>query len=146
MERLCEYCGNQLTGMQIKYCSKKCGSYASKERNLERVKGRQRNWTRNWRSSNRERHAKVWRSRDERIKRKLFLILGQDSCMKCGFSDKRALQFDHINGGGNKDIKTLTYYVNHPEEARQKLQVLCANCNRIKVIENKEFAWKHPPV
>ena len=26
-----------------------------------------------------------------------------NKCLKCGFSDRRALQIDHINGGGIKE-------------------------------------------
>lgn len=76
----------------------------------------------------------------------LFDILGGAKCARCRFSDTRALQFDHINGGGHRERKQtephswLRYYVNHPEEARKKLQVLCANCNQIKRYENGEFA------
>ena len=71
-------------------------------------------------------------------------ILG-DKCVKCGFNDKRALQFDHINGGGLKDrirfkaAQTMyKFYINNPELARKCLQILCANCNTIKIKENKE--------
>lgn len=79
-----------------------------------------------------------------RVKDKLFDILGH-KCVKCGFDDKRALQFDHKNGDGNIDRKKLggcdasyRYYVKHPEEAKEKLQVMCANCNWIKRAENFE--------
>ena len=77
----------------------------------------------------------------------LFHILGQHACIKCGFHDKRALQFDHINGGGTKEHKTMflnrrlmfyVHYGSYPELARTTLQVLCANCNAIKRIENGE--------
>lgn len=82
--------------------------------------------------------------RDE-IRQNLLDILG-NRCVKCGFSDTRALQFDHINGGGTIERKkkfrnTTTmsaYYIKHPEEARKNLQVLCANCNWIKRFENNE--------
>lgn len=61
-------------------------------------------------------------------------------CIKCKYSeDVRALQFDHINGDAIMDRKrfgslqaAIAYYVHHTDEARQKLQVLCANCNTIK--------------
>jgi len=77
-------------------------------------------------------------------------ILGQPVCINCGFGDSRALQFDHINGNGNKDRKRfakggtnkLMYYILHPDEAREKLQVLCANCNWIKRVTNDETTHK----
>jgi len=79
-------------------------------------------------------------------KSKLMIILGGKICKKCGYNkDERALQIDHINGGGVKERrKGYTYqvfkkYVDDPELARKTLQVLCANCNQIKKFENKEF-------
>jgi len=80
------------------------------------------------------------------VKERLFQILGGAKCIRCGFSDKRALQFDHINGGGTQDKlkhaghldRMRRYYLKHPEEARKNLQVLCANCNWIKRIDNIE--------
>lgn len=85
---------------------------------------------------------------------KLLMILGGPKCVKCGLEDIRVLQVDHIHGGngqGNKDRErfngvrdrtkgTLTYnrhkhvqyYLEHPDEARQELQVLCCNCHFIK--------------
>ena len=70
-------------------------------------------------------------------------ILG-GRCVTCGFSDERALQIDHINGGGKKEIQKTTTYsrhkwiINNPDEAKKKYQILCANCNWIKRYENKE--------
>lgn len=70
----------------------------------------------------------------------LFHILGH-VCAMCGHYDKRVLQFDHINGGGTKEHKTdflnrrlhfYQFYVHNPNLAREKLQVLCANCNFLK--------------
>lgn len=68
-----------------------------------------------------------------------------DKCVWCGFNDKRALQIDHINGGGSRErcritntnefYKIVTESVDNNEE---KYQLLCANCNVIKRIENGE--------
>ena len=80
-------------------------------------------------------------------KNKVFDILGH-KCVRCGFSDKRALQFDHIAGYGKKTDKGKTtyaryrWYALHPEETKKIIQVLCANCNWIKRYENKEFSYK----
>ncbi len=61
-------------------------------------------------------------------------------CVRCGFSDPRALQIDHIEGMGwveHREIGTLAI-------ARRVLagepgyQLLCANCNWIKRAENGE--------
>lgn len=65
-------------------------------------------------------------------------------CKNCGYDkDWRALHIDHVNGNGKRDRKTNsgTYY----KKIKQKIlkgskeyQILCANCNWIKVYENKE--------
>jgi len=65
-----------------------------------------------------------------------------------GMKDIRALQFDHINGGGCKEIQKFAvshgrvawykHYLNNPELAKKNLQILCANCNWIKRDKNKE--------
>ncbi len=75
-----------------------------------------------------------------RLKEQLFHILGQHSCVNCGYYNKMALLFDHIKNGGSKERKELGlrgstsfyYYVNRPDYARERLQVLCYNCNEIK--------------
>lgn len=65
--------------------------------------------------------------------------------MPGGCTDIRCLQIDHINGNGLKKrkedggyMKAITHYVNHPEETKGVLQLLCANCNWIKKFDNKE--------
>lgn len=71
-------------------------------------------------------------------------LLGR-KCKRCGFDDYRALQIDHVKGGGNaerKDTKsTRTYYphvLNKVRNGSSEYQILCANCNWIKKSENKE--------
>jgi hypothetical protein len=63
-----------------------------------------------------------------------------DVCFLCGFTDPRALQVDHINGGGHRErragLGTLSeqyrLVTERPDEARAKYQLLCANCNIVK--------------
>ena len=80
---------------------------------------------------------------NSKIRPKLIKLLG-NKCIKCGFTDIRALQIDHKNGGGRKEHKKFgnqqlyRYYLKHPIEAKNKLQILCANCNWIKRVEKKE--------
>jgi len=89
-----------------------------------------------------EKNSKA-RQRIKKYRAILFSILGKE-CIKCGYSDMRALQFDHKEGNGRHDRKTLgsslyPYYVKRPELALKTLQVLCANCNYIKRVENDEI-------
>ncbi len=71
-------------------------------------------------------------------------------CVQCGFSDMRALQLDHVNGGGNlirKKMKnTMKYYQEIGDTLfKKEIQLLCANCNVIKRIVNKEHGgWFRP--
>ena len=65
------------------------------------------------------------------------------SCTRCGFSDKRALQIDHVNGNGMQDRKSGYYkfyqdVIASLERGEKKYQILCANCNWIKRRELKE--------
>jgi hypothetical protein len=79
-------------------------------------------------------------------KKNLYEILG-NKCCRCGFSDERALQIDHINGGGchiqmerNKRC-TYSYYrmLALNKDTPKHFQLLCANCNWIKRYENNEI-------
>lgn len=63
-------------------------------------------------------------------------LLGGPRCRECGMTDSTVLTIDHVNGGGAEERRrmggyqaVLHFYLNHPGEAREKLQVLCRNCN-----------------
>ena len=96
------------------------------------------------RQFNPELYRKWGRDASDKLRSRLFDLLGA-KCVRCGFEDKRALQLDHINGGGTKDVKKhgdahamYRWYVGNPELALKTVQVLCANCNWIKRAENHE--------
>lgn len=60
-----------------------------------------------------------------------------------GCTDIRCLQVDHINGGGTEEMRGKGIYTIWNEYLKgirdiKLLQVLCANCNVIKRVENKE--------
>jgi len=79
-----------------------------------------------------------------RVLRRSVLDFGCGKCKRCGFADWRALQLDHVFGGGTKKGMTLTTNKKAVAAAiRQihigQLQVLCANCNWIKRHERREF-------
>lgn len=62
----------------------------------------------------------------------------------------RALQIDHINGGGIKErvlYNTKDYHrlvLASLENKELKYQLLCANCNWIKRHENQEWGGARP--
>ena len=65
-------------------------------------------------------------------------------CIRCGFDDYRALQIDHVNGGGREKLSKLNGlgYMNQVIQSvlngESQFQLLCANCNWIKRAENNE--------
>ena len=70
----------------------------------------------------------------------LLAFLG-GKCVRCGFKDTRALQIDHVNCDGA--VHRLRKISNSSFERdvranRRAFQVLCANCNWIKRVENGE--------
>lgn len=76
------------------------------------------------------------------VKKMVFDFLG-GKCVRCGFTDIRALQIDHVNGGGKKELKKngsgISYYKKILLDKNRKYQLLCANCNWIKRYENEEY-------
>lgn len=82
------------------------------------------------------------------LRKKIFAILGS-KCIACGFDDERALQIDHVNGGGLKARRKLkgkgygdACYRHVLKSIRsgntREYQILCANCNWIKRHEKRE--------
>src|SRR6202021_2107201 len=75
------------------------------------------------------------------LKEKVYDKLGH-TCTRCGFDDKRALQIDHVYGGGNKEHKEIksqhTFLKKVLEDTEGTYQILCANCNWIKRAEQRE--------
>ena len=127
-------------------------------RDTERNKHRKRIYDKEWHQNNYMQHKLSNNSYYIRNKNRLMPIhkeyrrklrdavlnfLG-GKCVKCGFSDPRALQIDHVNGGGIKDRNEggITYYRKVLNDSVGKYQLLCANCNVIKRIENEEFGKK----
>ena len=77
---------------------------------------------------------------------KIMNILGK-KCIKCGYSDIRAIAIDHINGGGSKERNLAggSYYsfvLKKLKKDAKDYQLLCYNCNQIKKIENNEERYR----
>ncbi len=59
-------------------------------------------------------------------------------CSKCGISDWRVLQIDHINGGGKEaraQYGVTGIYNAILRDTSNNYQLLCANCHQIKHFE-----------
>lgn len=98
-------------------------------------------YSRNWALANKAKLARAVREHVARLRAKVFKKLG-NKCVKCGFTDKRALQIDHIFGGGYKENRGHSVSTNLKRVLRygkKRYQILCANCNWIKRHERKEF-------
>lgn len=82
-------------------------------------------------------------SRTRILRTKIYDILGH-ACVRCGFTDKRALQIDHVFGGGNQEhakIKNPDQFIRKVmQDTSGTYQLLCANCNWIKRFERQEIA------
>ena len=84
---------------------------------------------------------------DLRLKALKYYGGGECRCVRCGFSDIRALSIDHINGGGGKHQKIIRkniYYWLAENKYPPGYQTLCMNCQFIKMHENKEVP--HQPL
>lgn len=95
-----------------------------------------------YRPENRERQRETRIRNNHKCREKLFEILGR-VCKQCGFADTRALQVDHIYGDGAYERKHKMGHSRYSllkrvRENPERHQMLCANCNWIKRIENNE--------
>jgi hypothetical protein len=65
-------------------------------------------------------------------------------CVRCGYDiDQRALQIDHVHGGGTQERRrlksTAALYRKVLADTEGNYQLLCANCNQIKKHEQQEW-------
>ncbi len=82
-----------------------------------------------------------------KLRKEILNALG-GKCVRCGFSDPRALQIDHVHGDGSHyrlaRLQSHKYYrliLKAIQEGSQEYQLLCANCNWIKRAERKEYNY-----
>ena len=133
-------------GREYSYC-KECRNAQSRKRRLKNI-AHCRKVEAAWQKSNRPRLSEYVRQRNKKARRELLNRFGS-TCRRCGFCDARALQIDHINGGGNKERQGnfMGFYrrlrVLKDEELHLNYQLLCANCNWIKRAEKGEVRIKN---
>lgn len=85
-----------------------------------------------------------------KIKKELFDFFN-NKCNKCGYIGL-ALQIDHVNGGGCKEIREIkshhkdyySYILKKIKAGSKDYQCLCANCNWEKKFNNKEVKTMTP--
>lgn len=152
--RICVRCGNEVIGVTEKYLKKRgnvciiCHRKDNLKWSRENRDKRHEQFLKSYykdvdltRAKNRE-NGKIVRHRS---RMKLINLLG-GKCIRCGFSDWRALQIDHVNGDGKADrlrfkSDMMGYYMHIRKEVingSKDFQLLCANCNWIKKYEQNE--------
>lgn len=96
-----------------------------------------------WNRRNRNKLSQYGRKRRDTIKQEVLDHYGR-VCQRCGFSDERALQLDHVNDDGAAERHAAGrptwagYRFYQSLKARDwpgGYQTLCANCNVIKQVE-----------
>src|SRR3990167_1935923 len=109
--------------------------------NLERLRkrARERYWENPERFKKLERNnrRKNWTALKELVLQKF-----NGECKECKITDIRVLQIDHVKGDGHKDRKNGLQGVSLLravlKDTQGRFQLLCANCNWIKRVENEE--------
>jgi hypothetical protein len=93
--------------------------------------------------------------RSQELRTKILKILGTKcSNSNCPISpekmDVRLLEIDHVNGGGYKERKSFRqgyfarsryyqYILSQLQSGSEEYQLLCVYCNRLKMLETKQF-------
>ncbi len=101
--------------------------------------------TRKWKKEHPQRVKELDKKSRDGIRDKVFVMFG-GKCVRCGFTDYRALQLDHIHrakekrNGHFRAGQGLYASILRGEQDTSEFQLLCANCNWIKRVENKEYA------
>lgn len=100
-------------------------------------------YDRDYYQQNKERRRAQIRERNlvaiERNRSNLREYLSDKSCVDCGFSDMRALQFDHldplIKRKNVSDMVSTAYSWDTVLTEINKCEVVCANCHSIRTCE-----------
>lgn len=131
---------NYLSGCRCSACKAASAAYHRewRARDPERRRQYHQEWYRRDLDQNRSLRAKV----TVRRRQETLALLG-GKCVRCGFNDHRALQVDHVNGGGNQHRESIGHsasgFLNAIKKSPALFQLLCANYNWIKRHENKEL-------
>lgn len=104
----------------------------------------QRRYEHEHRKRNPEYYIAVARKKHEERKRLRAAIIAYygSKCSQCDWNDPRALQIDHIFGDGRVErkigMRNLNTYYKRVLANPERYQLLCANHNWVKRIENNE--------
>ena len=167
--KTCEYCSaiyeRKRIGLKLediryymnrRYCSQPCFVAALKKRakenyeiNKDAIRAKKREAMKRLRLLNPEKHNRQSRESQARERALLFAIYGH-SCVRCNFTDKRALTLDHINNDGNVERAELgergVYKKAKALHQPERYQILCMNCQFIKRTEDRCTNQHRPSV
>lgn len=108
------------------------------QRNKDSVRPYKAENMRRYRSAKPNKYREQSRSAKRRLRQRILLHFGS-KCVRCGFSDVRALTLDHKNNNGATERKQLgergVYRRALLPEHRHEYQILCMNCQFIKRAE-----------
>jgi len=110
-----------------------------RETNKEKIKKCRRKYRETNKEKIKEYLQKYRMTNMQQLRQTLLQALG-GKCVRCGFSDERVLQIDHVNNNGaqhrRKKPSAYAYYKGILENIDSgEYQLLCPNCNRIKYYE-----------
>ena len=109
---------------------------------------RKREWWNKWYPKHRELRLDRLKEQNWRVKVEVLTYYGDGkcACVRCSFDDIRGLTLDHINGRGETErrkyvIKRGTNFYHWLRKLGYPpgYQTLCANCQSIKRVENREW-------
>ncbi|MBV6446331.1 MAG: hypothetical protein IFNCLDLE_02623 [Ignavibacteriaceae bacterium] len=101
----------------------------------ERKKQIWRDWYNRHKVELREFYKEKNNKRKNEIKAYLKKIKLDKSCVRCGFSDPRALEYHHTKGNKEFEIATainMGYSIERINKEIEKCELICANCHRIE--------------
>lgn len=92
-------------------------------------------------TKNAEYQAAYYQRHKYRLKKEI-IALGEFKCALCGYNDRRALEIDHVNGGGSEHhrrIGGIGYFKQVLKMLKNKdARILCRNCNWIEYMKRSK--------
>ena len=68
----------------------------------------------------------------DKNKKWIYTYLSRNPCTDCGFSDMRALEFDHLRDKEYNVCQMYSHSLKAIKKEIAKCEVVCANCHRIR--------------
>jgi len=113
-------------------------------RNYQKHKEKRKDYQKEYRKTHKKELNDYKSNYKRKIRNEILELLG-NKCIRCGFSDIRILQIDHVKGCGKKEIQSFKTYTTYLRYVLKKIQsgskdyqLLCPNHNWLKRIENKK--------